>query len=387
MGNTEIINYLIKNIFLMLLLIFAYSYIHKQLIKGDREHRALRFIFILLLCLITLDFLIVYMISLSLNSSASLIFKTILALQAMFVPGVGIGWYFYVWRVVKPKIARKTNLIIVRTLLGINALLTILSMIPNWNIYFSFNSDGLPSIGKAHVVYIILIIIPYLVSLVVNFAKWKKARQKYNPIVLTMISIIPLISYLVQYLINDYSIFFVGMVLSFIVAILDLQYHYAITDFLTGLYNRRNLIKYLASKMANLQPNEVYAGFMLDINNFKSINDHYGHAFGDKVLIDISSLLLQMVSRGNYVARFGGDEFVVIARIYDDIDIEAIRQKIVKACDSYNEVNKETHTITFSIGVATFKLGDNYNSSRFLELIDQKMYAHKNEIKQNNNDC
>lgn len=385
MGLREFVSLFTTNSFLLLILFFAYWHIQKQLVRGEPQHRNIRSMFILLTSLILIDSAVIFVYSLPATSALLIIFKILLFCEIISFPAVGFARYLYVWRTTKPKISRKINIIVISTIMSINVILAALSLVPNWSIYFEFNGLTAVNLGKVHWIFIILIIIPYVFSLIINFIKWKEAKQRYNPFIILLINIIPLIGLVFQYSTANYHLFLISMILTFVVVVLDLQYHYAITDFLTGLYNRRNLIKHLSNTMANLKPDEIYAGFMLDINNFKSINDRYGHGFGDQVLIDISSLLLQMVSRGNYVARFGGDEFVVIARIYDEIDIEAIRQKIVKACESYNEVNYKTHTITFSIGVATFKLGDNHTSSRFLELIDQRMYADKKEYKEAQN--
>ncbi len=83
------------------------------------------------------------------------------------------------------------------------------------------------------------------------------------------------------------------MVASFIIIVLDIQHQFAVIDFLTGLGNRRNLIKFVRLKIHRLRNGDKFAGFMLDINNFKKINDKYGHSFGDQVLIDVANVLIQ----------------------------------------------------------------------------------------------
>lgn len=385
MATENLVQLFSTNGFLLLLLSFAYWHIHKQLVKGDHQHQNLRLMYILLFLLILFDTGVVFTHNYISDDSLLILLKILLFFQATIFQTIGFAWYLYVWRIAKPKISIKTNYIVITSLLVLTTILNAVSLIPGANIFFSFTELDQAGLGNLHWIYIILAILPYVFSLIVNFVKWKEAKQRYNPFIIFLIGMIPLLSFSFQYIFAYYHLYLAGIILTFAVVVFDLQYHYAITDFLTGLYNRRNLIKYLTSTMANIGEDEVCAGFMLDINNFKSINDHFGHGFGDQVLIDISNLLLQMVSRGNYVARFGGDEFVVIAKIYDEIDIESIRQKIVKACDSYNEKNKNTQTITFSIGIATFKLGDDYTSSKFLELIDQRMYVDKQIYKENNN--
>lgn len=130
-----------------------------------------------------------------------------------------------------------------------------------------------------------------------------------------------------------------------------------------------------------MDPNDKYAGFMLDINNFKSINDKYGHSYGDQVLKDVSKVLLSVTERGDYLARFGGDEFVIICSIDKDEEVAMIIDKIKKACDKYNADEKKTHTIVFSIGSAIFKDENGMTPNRFLEVIDDRMYIDKQSSK------
>lgn len=172
-----------------------------------------------------------------------------------------------------------------------------------------------------------------------------------------------------------------GVVASFIIIVLDVQHQFAITDFLTGLANRRNLIKYVGLKIKKLRNGERFAGFMLDINNFKKINDKYGHTLGDQVLLDVANLLISVTSKKDYVARFGGDEFVLIIDLKDDGEIEAYKKLMRDACERYNGEQKNVHAIELSIGSALFSKEEGMTPTRFLEIIDDRMYIDKQSTK------
>jgi diguanylate cyclase (GGDEF)-like protein len=87
----------------------------------------------------------------------------------------------------------------------------------------------------------------------------------------------------------------------------------AVTDGLTGLYNRKKFDEILADQFARFRRNHrSFAVMMLDLDNFKSINDNYGHVAGDEALADVAVILKHSVRDIDYVARYGGEEFVVV---------------------------------------------------------------------------
>ncbi len=95
-----------------------------------------------------------------------------------------------------------------------------------------------------------------------------------------------------------------------------LKEHYkdmSMLDQLTGLYNRRYFYNQVERTMASYtRYNQTLCVLILDIDHFKRVNDDYGHAFGDRVLIDVAKVLKQQVRTCDVLARFGGEEFVII---------------------------------------------------------------------------
>jgi diguanylate cyclase (GGDEF)-like protein len=86
-------------------------------------------------------------------------------------------------------------------------------------------------------------------------------------------------------------------------------------DFLTGLYNRRYFFKNVGSYFSDaIQNGEGFAIAMIDIDNFKRINDTYGHEMGDKVIVSLSEILRTSVNQKDIVARFGGEEFCLLLK-------------------------------------------------------------------------
>ena len=99
-----------------------------------------------------------------------------------------------------------------------------------------------------------------------------------------------------------------------------------VEDFLTGLLNRRGLFRRLSARIENEKPFYV---IYLDLENFKGINDNYGHRYGDEVLRRVAGMMKKVLDKGCDLSRISGDEFVLI--LPDKYDPEATCEKIIRA--------------------------------------------------------
>ncbi len=148
----------------------------------------------------------------------------------------------------------------------------------------------------------------------------------------------------------------------------------SITDSLTGLFNRRYINKKLEFEISQAKQNKTPLSLaILDIDNFKKINDQYGHNHGDYVLQEVSDLLRLHLPQEEFLARWGGEEFLII---FPNQSIEAAMQ----LCDDIREkiIHHECDTpidITVSFGVAEYQLGCEHNS--FIARADSALYQSK----------
>jgi diguanylate cyclase (GGDEF)-like protein len=148
-------------------------------------------------------------------------------------------------------------------------------------------------------------------------------------------------------------------------------------DVLTKLYNRRYVIhtfpklSFLVGKKA-----EILSLFLIDLDNFKMINDTYGHETGDKVLQHLSNLLLIITSKSDIVARWAGDEFLIISTFTDekrkDIMIKRINKELKKSSEEL-KIN-----ISVSIGTSEYP-NDAKTLDVLLNMADQNMYKLKSQ--------
>ncbi|MCI4663752.1 MAG: EAL domain-containing protein [Neomegalonema sp.] len=134
----------------------------------------------------------------------------------------------------------------------------------------------------------------------------------------------------------------------------------ALIDPLTGLYNRRGLERELRQRMEQgLATGEGVAALHIDLDRFKEINDKHGHAAGDHVLTHVGAELRDKTRHGDFVARIGGDEFVVLCRAKGaHAGLRELGQRIVAALSKPINFEGATCAIGASIGVDVISAGD-----------------------------
>lgn len=152
----------------------------------------------------------------------------------------------------------------------------------------------------------------------------------------------------------------------------------ATRDELTQLYNIRHFNLLLEAEFVNasklrLRPMSL---IMADIDNFKHINDTYGHPAGDMVLQDVAGIIQSNCRQLDVVARYGGEEFVVMLFGTKSADAVAIAQKIRRAVEERKfNIGGITFSTTLSLGIAEYS--DERNRSELIEKADKALYASK----------
>ncbi len=149
-------------------------------------------------------------------------------------------------------------------------------------------------------------------------------------------------------------------------------------DHLTGLANRTLLHERLRQAMARARQDEQsVAVFVLDIDNFKHINDSLGHADGDILLATVGQRLLSSVRESDTVARIGGDEFVILVSDFRSIqDVERCGHQIMRNAAQPVDVRGRTLSITVSVGVALYT-ENGVEAEDLLRHADAAMYSVK----------
>ena len=151
-------------------------------------------------------------------------------------------------------------------------------------------------------------------------------------------------------------------------------------DALTKVFNRRALNSYLGDICSNKNINYNIHALMLDIDDFKIINDKYGHITGDKILIFISNILRKTLRDGDKIFRYGGEEFTIILNRNNDEECELIANRILKLISSNNLVYMgQKISVTVSIGHT--RLIENDIPDTLLARADKALYISKHNGK------
>lgn len=154
-------------------------------------------------------------------------------------------------------------------------------------------------------------------------------------------------------------------------------------DHLTGLHNRKYLDAYIEDLISvyrnaqGPQENRNFAALMLDIDNFKTINDTYGHVQGDMVLVSASKLLKKSVRRGDFVARYGGDEFMIVLDRCGPQTPDRVMRRLKENVCQYNSESNLPYELSFSIGCKIFTNVKGLTAKDIFKTIDELMYVHK----------
>ena len=147
-------------------------------------------------------------------------------------------------------------------------------------------------------------------------------------------------------------------------------------DSLTKIFNRRALTSYLDNVCSKKEISYELHLLVLDIDDFKIINDEHGHLAGDKILIFIANILRKTLRDGDKVFRYGGEEFIIILNRIDEAHCKKITQRLLKLVSDNKLIYKGVSlNVTMSIGVT--KLKNNDTPDTLISRADKALYKAK----------
>lgn len=277
----------------------------------------------------------------------------------------------------------KTNIISIRFRyileipLFINTILMLINL--KFDIIFKIDSmnnyirGGLFSFG------FVISIIYFIYSFVLLSKNRIKVPQELFKF-LNIIYLFPLVMSTVQILFPNILFIWSSATISLVLTYIVLQQEMLELDALTGAYNReffnRNLNKMLFHRTDTYKTGAIN----IDLNDFKSINDKFGHAEGDIALINVVKLLQEIFMENSFIIRMGGDEFMVILNKTNKTHIETMVNIMIETFDKFNSSSDNGYNLDLSFGYGLFE--DLYTSTEvFLADIDLLMYKNKTASK------
>jgi diguanylate cyclase (GGDEF)-like protein len=290
-------------------------------------------------------------------------------------PITGTLWILYILYQVKHNEKQlKTLKYVLVTLFTINGVISIASLHTGWFFYVSNNnvySRG--SIYLIHIVYCYILLI-YSMYYVYKHRKIIEKRYYYSMLVF----ILPItVGATIQIIFFGWALAWSGMTVSLLIIYFNIQDNSLNTDYLTGVFNRRQLDNYLRIKIKNSTEAKTFSAILIDLDGFKKINDTYGHDVGDEAIKNAAQIIKCSLRRDDFVARYGGDEFFVILDSGDKAALEAAVTRLKSDVVKFNRASEKQYKLSFAIGHAVYDYKSKMKSDDFFKYVDSLMYSNK----------
>ena len=256
------------------------------------------------------------------------------AITFIMLPAIGAEWHQYVRSVLtaEERARMRPFDMLVTVLAAFGIVVILMSPITSWVYYFDSTGmyyRGDMFIAPASTFFLILILVDsFLLFEVHSLGRTSKAALFAFPIPSIIGAVLAVAFPNVPWIP-------LGVTVSMVALFANIQNTGMGRDYLTGLYNRRKLEELLNERVERARLGRSFAAIMMDVDNFKRINDTLGHSMGDIALAETARLLKHSVRSGDAVARFGGDEFFVLLDIDDVSELEDVVARITEEEEAF----------------------------------------------------
>lgn len=369
------LNYiLVITISSVLVLLVSFLFVRPQFEKSSQLRRTLKLLFFSLLISIVIDLVNRLYDNGFIVLPIFVRYITVVTLS-LVMPTISALWFVYIVNAIHVEKMPQYYIYGVFSALAIHYVMALISCIPGTNFYFTM-TNGIYERGALFFIYTGFFVVFYLMTLMIYFRYFYMISVVERYIFFVVFSI-PIISQLIQVFFRGISLIIIGNTYSYMILAMSVQYLSATTDFLTGLANRRSLTMYLQRKMSGLGASGGFSIIMIDLDNFKTINDTLGHHRGDDALRKVSLFFKNFSKDISFVARLGGDEFILIG---DVLDLELVKNQIDLLRLQFKDFVADEFApfeLGFSAGFYLFQKESQISISELFAIIDERMFKDK----------
>lgn len=237
--------------------------------------------------------------------------------------------------------------------------------------------DGSYAHGQFYVIPMI-VASGYLLASLFVLSRCGSCLRRGELKVLFLLCLLPIAGGLLQTFLHGTYFMWSFTANSLIIFYIYLQERMIQVDSLTGAWTRRSFSQYLCQVERKHRGSSLGVLF-LDLDDFKSINDQYGHVEGDAALRTFSDLLKRQLGKEDVLARVGGDEFVILASVYGSEGLRTIKRNIESALNDFNCTSGKPYSLNCSIGMELYDHTGDLDST--MADVDYLMYKHKRRKK------
>ncbi len=258
----------------------------------------------------------------------------------------------------------------------INAIVVLLNEVLNTGWLYFYDEFGMYQRGdfyfiRAGVKFLCLLFVEWYVISNRESFDWKYRRG------IMLFPLMPIIGGTVQAFILPWGFEYTGLVFSCLVLFISVQSRDVNHDYLTNAVNRRMMDTALEDRL-KWNGGKTFSGIMIDVDYFKNINDKFGHSMGDAALVELSKILHESFRKNtDMVARYGGDEFFVIADIQDPEELQKTITRVYRRIFEFNRYTDIPYELSISVGAAVYDPAIDMNMDCFRNRLDKLMYEEK----------
>ena len=250
---------------------------------------------------------------------------------------------------------------------------------PFFKLLFYIDSYGVYHRGIFFYTPVLISYIYLIYSFIMIYSsKGRLNKREFFPLLL--FGIFPTIASLFQVIFYGLLVIWSSVTFSLIILYLYLQQKMMNIDYLTGAWTREKFLNYLNSRIKEKKSRGFSIAF-IDLNDFKEINDTFGHNEGDKVLIEVVSIINEILEDDDFITRYGGDEFILFLNADTEQEVKEIIRRIYEALENYNNSSKVPYDIELSSGYELYNFDDSMTVDEYINRVDKLMYLDKKSKK------